>query len=438
MRRLNEFGDWLILSPAEDRMAKKQQKIIKCEEDLKVYSPEPSDSENEEDDKRKAKLKEDRPKQKSPKGKERKENENRSHVRLAKSFNESRKRYEVLKLLGSGGFGDVYMVRRLRDEKKEVAEKDKKNRKKSQRKEDKDSRKDDELFALKTEKSSVGKDQKRLKVEMAILQICAALPKEKRSHFIEMIDKGRTESFKFIVMELVGRSIDRIQREMPDRNFSLRTSIKLALQTVESIEDLHEIGYIHRDIKPQNFTMGLNKNAETVFLLDFGIARRYTKKDSKAIRLPRKKVIFLGTIRYASRNCHDEKEQCRGDDLESWIYMFLEFIDGRNALPWIRKKDKSAVCTEKRALFDGKYSQSVQSLPEEIHKIIVYVDSLGYVDTPDYAFIRTMLQKAAQRKNIEIKGPLDWHEPDHSNGSNKKQHTASEEDDSLVDLEWIL
>ncbi|VDM46925.1 unnamed protein product [Toxocara canis] len=346
-----------------DRMAKKPQKIIKCEEDLKVYSPEPSDSENEEDDKRKFLL------------------------------GATVCTYEVLKLLGSGGFGDVYMVRRLRDEKKEVAEKDKKNRKKSQRKEDKDSRKDDELFALKTEKSSVGKDQKRLKVFT-----------------------GRTESFKFIVMELVGRSIDRIQREMPDRNFSLRTSIKLALQTVESIEDLHEIGYIHRDIKPQNFTMGLNKNAETVFLLDFGIARRYTKKDSKAIRLPRKKVIFLGTIRYASRNCHDEKEQCRGDDLESWIYMFLEFIDGRNALPWIRKKDKSAVCTEKRALFDGKYSQSVQSLPEEIHKIIVYVDSLGYVDTPDYAFIRTMLQKAAQRKNIEIKGPLDWHEPDHSNG----------------------
>uniref|UniRef100_F1KWZ9 non-specific serine/threonine protein kinase n=1 Tax=Ascaris suum TaxID=6253 RepID=F1KWZ9_ASCSU len=294
------------------------------------------------------------------------------------------------------------------------------------------------MFALKTENCEDNtKCHNRLKVEMAILQICATLPKEKRLHFVEMVDKGRTEKFKFIVMQLVGRSLDRIQKDMPERRFSFRTSIKLALQTVDSICDLHEIGYIHRDIKPQNFTMGLNDYAETVFLLDFGIARKYTIKGSKAIRLPREKVGFLGTIRYASRNCHYQKEQCRRDDLESWIYVFLEFTDYKNALTWSRMKDRHAVCIEKGHLFAGKYSRTVSALPEEIHRIIQYVDSLDYPSTPDYAFIRTMLRKAAEKRNITLEGKFDWQYGDISKSRIKKS-IAHENDNSLDELAWIF
>uniref|UniRef100_A0A0M3I2H1 non-specific serine/threonine protein kinase n=1 Tax=Ascaris lumbricoides TaxID=6252 RepID=A0A0M3I2H1_ASCLU len=238
-------------------------------------------------------------------------------------------------------------------------------------------------------------------------------------------------------MQLVGRSLDRIQKDMPERRFSFRTSIKLALQTVDSICDLHEIGYIHRDIKPQNFTMGLNDYAETVFLLDFGIARKYTIKGSKAIRLPREKVGFLGTIRYASRNCHYLKEQCRRDDLESWIYVFLEFTDYKNALTWSRMKDRHAVCIEKGHLFAGKYSRTVSALPEEIHRIIQYVDSLDYPSTPDYAFIRTMLRKAAEKRNITLEGKFDWQYGDISKSRIKKS-IAHENDNSLDELAWIF
>lgn len=64
----------------------------------------------------------------------------------------------------------------------------------------------------------------------------------------------------------------------------MATCINLGLQTLEGISDLHALGYLHRDIKPQNFTVGLREKSETIFLLDFGIARRYTEKGSKAIR----------------------------------------------------------------------------------------------------------------------------------------------------------
>uniref|UniRef100_F1LAA4 Serine/threonine-protein kinase n=1 Tax=Ascaris suum TaxID=6253 RepID=F1LAA4_ASCSU len=140
-------------------------------------------------------------------------------------------------------------------------------------------------FALKTE--TIDEDRKylnRLKIEMTVLRLCSKLPPYRREHFIMLADKGRTEDFKFIVMELVGSSLDIIQREMPHHSFSYGTSTKVGLQTIDAISDLHEIGYIHRDVKPQNFSVGLKDKASTIYLLDFGIARKYTIKNTKAVR----------------------------------------------------------------------------------------------------------------------------------------------------------
>ncbi|VDO33559.1 unnamed protein product, partial [Onchocerca flexuosa] len=240
-----------------------------------------------------------------------------------------RKWYKILELLGTGGFGDVYKVHQM-DGNGRV----------------------DVVFALKTETITLGKTLNRLKVEMTILQECENLPEEKRKHFVRMVDRGRTESFKFIVMQLVGASIDKLQKQQPKKHFTFSTTTKLGLQTLEGIGDLHDLGYLHRDVKPQNFTIGLKEKANVIYLLDFGIARRYIEKDSKAIRLPRETVRFLGTVRFASRNCHYAREQCRRDDLESWIYMLLEFTEYAS-LPWSRVVDRDNVCKEKERLFAG-------------------------------------------------------------------------------------
>lgn len=66
--------------------------------------------------------------------------------------------------------------------------------------------------------------------------------------------------------------------------FSFSTTVKLGLETLEGISNLHDLGYLHRDIKPQNFTIGLKERSNVIYLLDFGIARRYIERDSKAIR----------------------------------------------------------------------------------------------------------------------------------------------------------
>ncbi|VDN34680.1 unnamed protein product [Gongylonema pulchrum] len=229
---------------------------------------------------------------------------------------------------------------------------------------------------------------------MTILQECEVLPQEKRRHFVKLIDRGRTENFKFIVMQMVGTSIDKLQKQQLDRQFSFTTTIKLGIETLEGISNLHDLGYLHRDIKPQNFTIGLKEKSSTIYILDFGIARRYTERTSKAIRLPRKKVRFLGTVRFASRTCHRSQEQGRRDDLESWVYMLLEFTEYA-CLPWSRIIDRE---------------EHIGSLPEEFHVILNYINGLNYENTPDYEYITKMLQLAAERKKVKITDKFDWEE----------------------------
>uniref|UniRef100_A0A914Z2U5 Protein kinase domain-containing protein n=1 Tax=Panagrolaimus superbus TaxID=310955 RepID=A0A914Z2U5_9BILA len=218
-------------------------------------------------------------------------------------------KFEVISLLGSGGFGDVYKVKP----------------------EEKADDIPDYGAAMKTELLNENNNpmMNRLKVECQILKMFETLPPEKKMHFTEMYDRGITPSFKFIVMELVGQS------------------------TLEAVENLHEIGYLHRDIKPHNYSIGLGKRANIIYMLDFGIARQFVKSGTKVLRIPRECVKFLGTLKYASRACHQNKEQSRKDDLEAWYYMQLEFVD-HPAVFWSQFKDRKQVIIAKEKMFAGE------------------------------------------------------------------------------------
>jgi serine/threonine protein kinase len=69
------------------------------------------------------------------------------------------------------------------------------------------------------------------------------------------------------------------------------------------IEAMHKKNFIHRDIKPENFLIGATKKIDRIYVIDFGLSKRYIcPKSSEHIQL--KKTKFIGTPRYSSLNAH--------------------------------------------------------------------------------------------------------------------------------------
>ena len=218
---------------------------------------------------------------------------------------------------------------------------------------------------------------------------------------------GFTSSYNILVMQLLGRDLEHHFKKR--KKFSVKTVCMLGFQMINILENIHEKHILHRDIKPENFVMGLNHNSKIVYLIDFGLAKKY-RSMSTLIQYPlTMKKKFTGTARYASINALKGYEHSRRDELESLGYIFIYFLKGK--LPWqnIKVKDKE----EKfKKILQKKLEISSNELclgiPKEFEIFLEYVKNLKYDEKPDYNMLKDLLYKIMKDGNYKNDYIYDW------------------------------
>lgn len=219
---------------------------------------------------------------------------------------------------------------------------------------------------------------------------------------------GSEGDYNVMVMELLGPSLEDLFN-FCSRRFSLKTVLLLADQLISRIDFIHSRNFIHRDIKPDNFLMGLGKKGNLVYIIDFGLAKKYRDGRTHQHIPYRENKNLTGTARYASINTHLGIEQSRRDDLESLGYVLMYF--NRGSLPW--QGLKAATKRQKyERISEKKMSSSIDDLckgyPGEFAMYLNYCRSLGFEERPDYSLLRQTFRTLFHKKMFTYDYVFDW------------------------------
>ena len=111
--------------------------------------------------------------------------------------------------------------------------------------------------------------------------------------------------------------------------------IKMISKMINILQTIHNIGVIHRDIKPQNFMI---KNEE-IFLIDFGLSTIFVDEYLKHIEPKNDSSFIIGTPKFISLHIHNGKDASRRDDVISLMYLYL-YMNNDLQLPWENVQDR--------------------------------------------------------------------------------------------------
>jgi len=220
---------------------------------------------------------------------------------------------------------------------------------------------------------------------------------------------GYTGDYNVLIMELMGKSLEDLFETMPTKKMSVRCVCNLAYQMIEIIEFIHNKHIIHRDIKPDNFVMGRGIKSKYLYLLDFGLAKKYRSSTTLKHYPLIKKKHLTGTARYASINALNGYTQSRRDDLEAIGYVLVYFLLGR--LPWqgmLNKNKDERYLKIMEIKRDTEPHVLCKGLPVQFEKYISYTRSLEYEQDPDYSMLKQLFLKVLNDEGLNFDHYYDW------------------------------
>ncbi|QOJ15201.1 MAG: serine/threonine protein kinase [Planctomycetia bacterium] len=270
-------------------------------------------------------------------------------------------RYMLLRQIGEGGFGSVFLAEQREPVVRRVA-------------------------------------LKIIKLGMDTRQVIARFEQERQAlalmdhpNIAKVLDAGATATGRpFFVMELcAGESIT----QYCDRNsLSIHDRLALFVQVCQAVQHAHQKGLIHRDIKPSNILVSTQDGHPLAKVIDFGIAKATAAKLTD-------KTLFTAEAQSIGTPQYMSPEQAEGSldiDTRTDVYalgvLLYELLTG--VTPFDPKQLRSAA-----------YS--------EVHRIIREVDPLSpssrvSENTDTIASVSASRRTEPRRLSSIIRGELDW------------------------------
>lgn len=282
--------------------------------------------------------------------------------------------YHIRKQIGSGSFGTIYEGEDIRDGTK---------------------------VAIKLE--PLNSSYPQLNFESKLYTLFSGFFQVPKMHLFTKDSKDN-----IMVMDLLGPSLEDLFN-LCGQQFTIKTVLMLTDQMINAVQFIHQKSFIHNDIKPDNFIMGLGSNKNQVYIIDFGLSKKYRDPTSHK-HLPYEEGRSLtGTPRYASINALSGIRQSRRDDMESLGYVWLYLL--RGSLPWMginaRNTDqKYAMIMEAKA---GITPENLcAGFPREFVEYFKDVRNLKYDEEPHYTKYKQMFRDAFIRLGYKFDHNYDW------------------------------
>ncbi|GMS89284.1 hypothetical protein PENTCL1PPCAC_11459, partial [Pristionchus entomophagus] len=283
------------------------------------------------------------------------------------------RRYVIKGIIGRGGYGEIYYAF---DPKQQ------------------------DYVALKIEgKMRRGKLAKRTILEQKIL-----LRMQGRPHCPKMAASGSEGNLNFIALEVLSINLSDLRKMAPCKRLGHPTVARIVQQAIGALWDLHNIGYVHRDVKPPNMCFGIRPETHHIlYLLDFGLVRKFMKEDG-TLRPKREKAGFRGTFRYVSVRVHEKQEQCPADDLVSLVYSAIEL--SHSFLPWKQVTNSEQMKQYKKSVTKQGFSPVAESMGIHMVNVARTVVNLVPWSTVDYLRLQKMLNGATD--GLKVTDPYEW------------------------------
>ncbi|XP_076900049.1 casein kinase 1-like protein HD16 isoform X2 [Bidens hawaiensis] len=222
--------------------------------------------------------------------------------------------------------------------------------------------------------------------------------------------KGRQGDFYILVIDMLGPSLWDVWYTL-GQSMAPNMVACIAVEAISILEKLHSKGFVHGDVKPENFLLGQpgSVDEKKLYLIDLGLAPKWRESSSNMhVEYDQRPDIFRGTIRYASVHAHLGRTGSRRDDLESLAYTLIFLIKGR--LPWqgYQGNNKSFLLCKKKMATSPELMCCF--CPAPFKQFLEAVTNMKFDEEPNYAklisFFDSLIEPVTSLRPIRIDGAL--------------------------------